>query len=147
MESNWDLSREPGSGPLPKTVVSPIDGAEMVLVAKGPFTMGITEEEFAHISMLDERVNPVFATEIPGRIIDLESYYIDRYPVTNFQYNKFIEETGHRKPLLWKEPMWNQPMQPVVFIGWDDARAYSKWAGKSLSTEPQELLLFQHSLD
>ena len=28
-------------------------------------------------------------------------------------------------------------MQPVVFVGWDDARAYAKWAGKSLPKEAQ----------
>ena len=28
-------------------------------------------------------------------------------------------------------------MQPVVFIGWDDARAYATWAGKVLPTESQ----------
>jgi formylglycine-generating enzyme required for sulfatase activity len=57
--------------------------------------------------------------------------------VTNFQYYKFSEQTGHKKPLLFNEPAWSKPMQPVVFIGWDDARAYAKWAGKSLPTEAQ----------
>jgi formylglycine-generating enzyme required for sulfatase activity len=28
-------------------------------------------------------------------------------------------------------------MQPVVFVGWDDARTYADWAGKSLPTEAQ----------
>ena len=94
--------------------------------------MGISREELAQISMLDQVLNPVFATEIPARTVHLEAYYIDRYPVTNYQYLKFAEETGHRKPLLMNEPEWNQPMKPVVYIGWDDARAYTKWAGKSL---------------
>lgn len=137
MDNNWDIIKELGSGPLPEKIVSPKDGAEMVFVPEGEFTMGISQEEFAQISILDQRLNPVFATEIPVRKVHLEAYYIDRYPVTNYQYRKFQEDTGHRKPFLWNEPMWNQPMQPVVFIGWDDARAYAKWAGKSLPTEAQ----------
>ncbi len=137
MESRWDIINELGSGSLPEKIVSPVDGAEMVLVPEGPFIMGISQEELAQISILDQRWNPIFATEVPARTINLEAYYIDRYPVTNFQYNKFSEETGHRKPLLFDEPAWNKPMQPVVFIGWDDARAYAKWAEKSLSTEAQ----------
>jgi formylglycine-generating enzyme required for sulfatase activity len=137
MNSRWDITKEIGSGPLPETIVSPIDGAEMVFVPRGPFTMGITEDLFAQISVLDNRLNPVFATEVPERIVNLDAFYIDRYPVTNYQYRKFIQETGHRRPLLWNEPMWNQPMQPVVFIGWDDARAYGRWAGKSLPSEAQ----------
>jgi len=116
LEIRWDIS-ELGSGPPPETVVCPIDGAEMVLVPKGQFTMGITPEELRHIFMLE--------------------YYIDRYPVTNYQYGKFLEETGHREPYLWNHPLWRKPMQPVVFVGWDDARAYAKWSGKSLPTEAQ----------
>jgi formylglycine-generating enzyme required for sulfatase activity len=137
VNNRWDITKEIGTGPLPEMIVSPIDGAEMVFVPKGPFTMGITQDLFAQISILDQRLNFVFATEVPERIVDIDAYYIDRYPVTNYQYQKFIQETGHRKPLLWNEPLWNQPMQPVVFVGWDDARAYGRWAGKSLPSEAQ----------
>ena len=87
------------------------------------------------IYILDDRENPVFATEVPANIIHLKPYYIDRYPVTNFQYRKFIEQTGHREPILFRHASWGQPMQPVVFVGWDDARTYAKWAGKTLPTE------------
>jgi formylglycine-generating enzyme required for sulfatase activity len=137
LQNQWDISRDLGSGPLPESIISPIDGAEMVLVPEGPFTMGITQEELLQIFMLDQRQNSVFATELPSRPLHLGAYYIDRYPVTNYQYGKFVQETGHRTPLLWKEPSWNQPMQPVVFVGWDDARAYARWAGKGLPTEAQ----------
>ena len=39
--------------------------------------------------------------------------------------------------MLLGAPVWNRPMQPVVFVGWDDARAYAKWAEKSLPSEAQ----------
>lgn len=137
MINRWDISKELSSGSLPEIIVCPIDGAEMVLVANGPFTMGISQEELRKIFMMDKRQTSVFSTEIPARTVSLEAYYIDRYPVTNYQYRKFVEETGHREPLLWNQPLWGQPMQPVVFVGWDDARAYAEWAGKSLPTEAQ----------
>ena len=137
MESNWDITKDLGSGQLPETIVSPIDGAEMVLVPAGSFKAGISEEDYVGICLLDQQWNPVFATEVPVRTEYLETYYIDRYPVTNYQYRQFIEATGHREPLLWNDPQWNHAMQPVVFVGWDDARAYAKWAGKSLPTEDQ----------
>jgi len=136
-ENPRDISMEPGTGPFPESIVSPVDGAEMVLIPKGAFTMGMTEEELHRIFILDEKQIPVFVTEIPERSIYLKAYYIDRYPVTNYQYRKFVEETGHREPYLWNHPLWGRPMQPVVFVGWDDARVYAKWAGKSLPTEPQ----------
>lgn len=132
-----EIDSSAGAGRLPESIVSPIDQAEMVLVPEGPFTMGITAEELQHLWLLDQRQNPVFATETPARQVTLASYYIDRYPVTNHQYRRFIDATGHRKPRLIDHPDWGRPMQPVVFVGWNDAREYARWAGKSLPTEAQ----------
>jgi len=136
-ESRWDLLQEIGAGPLPERIVSPFDKAEMVLVPEGPFTMGITQEELQQVFLLDQRPTPVFLTELPARTVYVDSFFVDRYPVTNYQYRRFVEETGHREPWLWKDPLWSQPMQPVVGVGWNDARLYAKWAGKSLPTEAQ----------
>ncbi|UCF94259.1 MAG: SUMF1/EgtB/PvdO family nonheme iron enzyme [Desulfobacterales bacterium] len=137
MEQRWDINAMLGGGPLPATVIAPIDGAEMVLVPEGEFIMGITPEELRQIFILDQKQNPIFATEVPARKFYLEAYYIDRYPVTNYQYRQFIEKTGHRAPIFLNHPTWGQPMQPVIFVGWDDARAYANWAGKALPTEAQ----------
>lgn len=137
MDNRWDIRVERGRGPFPRTIVSPIDGAEMVFVPAGPFRMGITHEELRRIFALEQRENPVFMTEIPARTVYVDPFYIDRYPVTNYQYGRFIESTGHGKPHLRGHPLWGQPMQPVIFVGWDDARAYAAWAGKSLPTEMQ----------
>ena len=135
MGGRWDIKDLRNSNPLPGTLVAPTDGAEMVLVPAGEFIMGMDPEDIHQIFMLDDRENPVYATETPARKIHLDAYYIDRYPVTNFQYRKFIESTGHREPMLLNHPDWGQPMQPVTFVGWEDARAYANWAGKVLPTE------------
>ena len=137
MEYHWDISKILDSGSLPQTIISPIDGAEMVFIPQGEFTMGISREEFYQIAMLDQRENPVYATETPARIVHLQAFYIDRYPVTNYQYRLFIEHTGHRQPMLLDHPNWGQPLQPVVFVGWEDADAYAAWADKKLPTEMQ----------
>lgn len=137
MQKRWDIYETLGDGSLPQTIISPVDNAEMVLVPDGQFTMGIGQEDLYKILLMDEKENPVFTTEIPARSVHLHAYYIDRYPVTNYQYRKFIEHTGHREPMLFDHPSWGKPMQPVVFVGWDDARAYARWAGKSLPTEAQ----------
>ena len=128
MANHWEISKESDSGALPASIVSPIDGAEMVLVPEGEFIMGISQEEFNQISLLDQQENPVYASETPARSVLLKSYYIDRYPVTNYQYRKFVEHTGHRPPMLLDHPDWGRPLQPVVFVGWEDAGAYAGWA-------------------
>jgi len=60
LENGWDISAELGSGTPPDTIVCPIDKAEMVLVPKGEFTMGITKEELRHVFLRERRVNQVF---------------------------------------------------------------------------------------
>ena len=137
METRWNIMEMLGGGHLPDTLIAPVDGAEMVRVPAGDFTKGITEAELVQIFMLDRQENPVFASEVPARKIYLQDFYIDRYPVTNYQYQYFIKATGHREPMLLKHPLWGQAMRPVVFVGWDDARRYAEWAGKSLPTEEQ----------
>ena len=117
METSWNINEMLGSGSFPETIIAPIDGAEMVLVAAGDFIKGISEEELARIYLLDDNENPVFATEVPSRNVYLKDFYIDRYPVTNFQYQRFVEATGHREPILLNHPLWGQPMKPVVFVG------------------------------
>ncbi len=136
-ESRWDLYSQVGSGPLPQIIVAPIDGAEMVLVPGGPFIMGSTAEDLRQVFLLDQRETPVFLTEMPARKVHVGPFFIDRYPVTNYQYRRFVMDTGHRAPWLWEDPRWNGAMQPVVGVGWEDARAYARWAGKSLPTEEQ----------
>jgi sulfatase modifying factor 1 len=137
MERTWDILDYIENRPLPSEIVSPYDQAEMVLVPGGAFTLGIDERELMQISALDGKKNPVFMTEVPAKTVFVDEYYIDRYPVTNAQYTKFLEETGHRKPFLWGEEGWNDPLQPVVGLGWDDARAYAAWTGKTLPREEQ----------
>ena len=85
MKNGWDIGAELGSGDPPQTIICPKDKAEMVLVPKGEFTIGITKEEFRHVFLRDGRVNQVFATELPARSVLLEAYYIHRNPVTNQQ--------------------------------------------------------------
>ena len=55
MQPRWDIRKHIASKDLPDKIVAPIDGAEMVLVSKGHFTMGITEEQLVQIYLLDEK--------------------------------------------------------------------------------------------
>jgi formylglycine-generating enzyme required for sulfatase activity len=65
------------------------------------------------------------------------AFYIDRYPVTNAEYQKFVQATGAEEPAHWRRGAWPEGKadHPVVQIKWDSTNAYAKWAGKRLPTE------------
>jgi formylglycine-generating enzyme required for sulfatase activity len=76
--SRWDIKKLMDSNPLPDTIVAPVDGAEMVIIPAGEFTMGLDPSDISQIYMLDDFENPVYATEAPARKIHLDAYYMDR---------------------------------------------------------------------
>ncbi len=86
-------------------------------------------------------------SEHPGRsnkhIMNIPSFYIDKYPVTNEQFKKFIDATvyhpkdDHNFLKYWKNGSYpqNWGQKPVTWISLEDARAYAMWAGKRLPHE------------
>ena len=98
------------------------DSAEMVLVPAGEFWMGSDDGND------DEK---------PRHRVDLDSYSIDRYEVTNALYKRFMEATARAAPRHWSRSDLNGAAQPVVGVSWHDADAYCRWAGKRLPTEAE----------
>ncbi len=99
------------------------DGAPMVLVPAGEFTMGSNDGSD------DEK---------PVHQVYLDAYYLDKYEVTVKQYAKFLEATGFNGPPMW--PTMDQPShqkRPIVNVDWSDASNYCEWAGKRLPTEAE----------
>lgn len=75
----------------------------------------------------------------PQRKVSLPAYKIDKYPVTNAQYARFIAATGHRPPSAWangKIPSGRE-LHPVTLVSWHDANRYAQWVGKRLPSEAE----------
>ncbi|MBL1097875.1 formylglycine-generating enzyme family protein [Streptomyces sp. 205] len=148
--------------------------AAMVRVPAGRFTMGSDDH---------------YPEEAPAHPVTVDSFSIDRNPVTNEQFATFVAETGHvtlaervpdpadypgadasllvaasavftppahqvdlRDAYQWWSLVpgadWRHPQgpgssidelggHPVVHVGYADAEAYARWAGKALPTEAE----------
>jgi gamma-glutamyl hercynylcysteine S-oxide synthase len=124
-----------------------------VLIPGGPFDMGTSTEPWA----LDN--------ERPAHRVDVAPFFIDRFPVTNGQYQAFIDAGGYANPAWWTAAGWAHrqeaglerpqhwhadgtytrfgrrepidPAAPVVHVCWYEADAYARWAGKRLPTEAE----------
>jgi len=103
------------------------DGNEMVLIPAGPFIMGGGEgSEF---------------DEMPQHNVYVSAFYMDKYEVTNENYQRFIRGTQYHSQTI---PFFQDdvsllfgPKQPAVGVSWDDALTYCKWSEKRLPTEAE----------
>ena len=77
------------------------------------------------------------------RRMKMDAFHIDKYPVTNAEYQKFIDATGYRPKddhnflRDWAKgaPRKGWEKKPVTWVSIEDARAYAAWAGKRLPHE------------
>ncbi|NJN98478.1 MAG: formylglycine-generating enzyme family protein, partial [Anaerolineales bacterium] len=112
-------TEEPAAAPIPE---------DMVLIDAGPFTMG------------QDGGKPKNG---PAHEVDLPAYEIDRFEVTNDEFARFVEEAGYQtyaeqnSSKNWKDVAEGKGNHPVVYITWDDAKAYCEWAGKRLPSEAE----------
>jgi formylglycine-generating enzyme required for sulfatase activity len=75
--------------------------------------------------------------------MSMQRFFIDRTPVTNAQYHRFVQASGyaprdaHNYLRDWVDgaPRAGWENRPVTWIAIEDARAYAHWAGKRLPRE------------
>jgi len=99
----------------------------MILVPGGDFFMGNDMKNGLGFS--------------PVHKVKVDSFYMDKYEVTNKDYLKFCQETGHTLPEFWNTDVFksgeNYLNYPVVGVNFSDAKKYAEWAGKRLPTEAE----------
>ena len=104
---------------------------------------------------LDARGLPdVDWVEIPGgeflygekkELRESATFWIARYPVTNAQYQAFVDASGYRQERWWqglakrieapKDPGWREPNRPRERVMWYEAMAFCRWLSEALGYE------------
>jgi formylglycine-generating enzyme required for sulfatase activity len=113
----------------------------MVLVPGDTFSFNVTTtEEFMPYP------------DISGRSVVIDSFLIDKYPVTNAEYYEFLLSSGYQpvdttrylkhweSGIMFKQ---GQDKYPVVCLSYEDMTAYANWADKRLPTEAEWQLAAQ----
>ncbi|HEY6084104.1 MAG TPA: SUMF1/EgtB/PvdO family nonheme iron enzyme [Nitrospira sp.] len=124
LPANGTAPAKPSGMPQPPAESIGKDGAPMVLIPAGEFTMGSDKGD-------DD--------EQPVHRVFLDSFYIDKFEVTNGRFAKFVEAIQSEPPWGFadKETPVTHPDQPVRWVNWMDAMGYCLWAGKRLPTEAE----------
>jgi formylglycine-generating enzyme required for sulfatase activity len=68
-----------------------------------------------------------YADEPTPHQVKLSRFYISEMEITNAQYRRFLQDSGRRPPLYWRDKNLNAPGQPVVGVTWFDAAAFADW--------------------
>jgi len=128
----------------PLSVIRETDGAEMVYVPGGTFEMGSSEaetdaafEQCEQDQGSGECLRNWFERESPPHTVTLDSFWIDKYEVTNAQYRKCVEDGDCLEPGCWGNSDFNAADQPAVCVNWIDAQGYCDWVGAQLPTEAE----------
>ncbi|MEL6406023.1 MAG: SUMF1/EgtB/PvdO family nonheme iron enzyme [Chloroflexota bacterium] len=99
---------------------------------------------------------PEGKTIVRGKPVTVTAFSMAKYPITNVQYEKFVESGGYKKPRWWTahgwatkeekgwekpsyfmDEKWNTDLQPVIGVSYFEAVAFCNW----LSTITREKIM------
>ena len=100
---------------------------KLLYVSAGEFPMGSTDSDIQALP-----------NEKPQHTVYLDAFWIDQTEVTNTMYKLCVQAGLCQAP---SDTTYYADAQtgnyPVVYVSWNDAQAYCRWAGRHLPTEAQ----------
>jgi formylglycine-generating enzyme required for sulfatase activity len=125
----------------------------MALIHGATFRMGTDPSDIPRLQQVfGIKRAELFSAEAPPHTVTVDSFYMDRYEVTNALYKEFIDrnprwrrdriESRHHNGDYLKHWVGNdypkgKAGHPVTNVSWYSAVAFCRWAGKRLPTEAE----------
>lgn len=128
----------------------PADGMDMIYVPAGEFQMGSSDAEVdaALKTCLEtysaDCIREWFEAEQPAHTVKLDAFWIDKTEVTNAMYRLCVDAEACQAPqqngsdtrsTYYGDPAYEK--YPVIYVNWNQASSYCKWAGGRLPTEAE----------
>jgi iron(II)-dependent oxidoreductase len=106
----------------PTTASAQIEGNPLVAIEGGEIVFGNDQG---------------LENEQPQRVIGVPDFLITRTEITNAQFRRFAEESGHRLQFYSTHPVLGQDDHPAVGVSWLDANDFCIHYGMSLPSEAE----------
>lgn len=128
--------------PLPTNITDDF-GVEMILIPAGEFKMGF-DQIVSGWALSYKKIKQTEDAHIPEHDVYLDSYYIDKYEVTNALYQECVNAevcappvslSSHTRNSYYDNPEYAD--YPVIFVSQIMASAYCEWRGVRLPTEAE----------
>ncbi|MCX7098307.1 MAG: SUMF1/EgtB/PvdO family nonheme iron enzyme [Methylococcales bacterium] len=105
--------------------------------------VGLTDQGLPDIAWVKIPPGEVNLRHDMGSLFQVESFYLARYPVTNAQFQAFIDDpAGYANPRWWAElaakpetpklPCWTEANHPRETVSWFEAMAFCAWLSERL---------------
>jgi formylglycine-generating enzyme required for sulfatase activity len=131
----------------------PVTGMEFHWIPRGKFMMGQSDEENKILRKQEDAAgfDKWFARELPRHRVELDGFWIGRFPVMRAEFAQFVEEALYQtdrermqfalrsnereKKRLdkynWRKTRFAQTERhPVVYVSWFDAMAFVQWLNR-----------------